>query len=79
MPREWRRAHGPDIIAAVSDDEFGRWFAAAFRVSSPSGLVSTPEEFNHVWSAQVEADALACKTFDHTCSSDCGDWRLVPG
>ena len=77
MPfHKWRRTHGTDIVSTVhSVDGFGSWRVSVSLDVNPSVAVILPTTVALLHSAQAKADALARRTFDHTCGSGtCGEW-----
>ena len=81
MPlHQWRRHHGPDIVAQVAPLEgLDAWQASTCLASNPSVSVTSPRKIASLSSAQGIADHLARKTFDHTCDlQTCGEWIFWP-
>jgi hypothetical protein len=71
----WQRSHGPDIVSEVQADGRGRWTASTWLRHNPTVVVRTPKASESRDSACAKADALARKTFDHTCDlKPCGAW-----
>ncbi len=74
----WKRVHR-DIVAEVHEDDRGAWRSRVWLSVNPTVTVSNQRELGNLSSAQEKADALARKTFDHSCDGACGAWTCDAG
>src|SRR6185295_12516267 len=76
----WLRFHGVNIVTQVAFTEgIGTLEASTWLASDPGFLLRVPRRFADLVRAQLEADAFACKSFDHRCDvSTCGEWQQWP-
>jgi hypothetical protein len=82
MPvQRWRRFHGANIVTEVASMEgVSALEASTWLASDPTVVMFVPRRFVDLAGAQSEADAFACKSFDHWCDiSTCGEWKQWPG
>jgi hypothetical protein len=76
MVIRWQRSHSEDIVAEVRANSDGQWWSSTWRRTLPATVLCAKTSRRSRQAACALADALARKTFDHTCDvTACGDWQ----
>jgi len=76
----WRRQHGPEFTSQVEPLEGAdTWRISVCLTADPDQtIITAATSIRVLHSAQAKADALARKTFDHTCAAEtCGVWHPI--